>query len=287
MTRNGGGGTLCPQLESISTTGSLANYHLGRNYAVVFQPDNYDVRGNTGALETVIHHARGSGADKYVCLVIPSKFQTVTILGDDQVTSFVQSISFVFDSILGFKPEEVYVTKRLFSDDFTEEFKQPNKNFFSLNETSWETLEDLPDVFTHAMNLPSVDATLTTICLAVVLLAVATCALIVCCRRSMLCWRCLTATGSWVINGRGLFGVEAVDSDQRRARSLSPDEPFSIVDDTRSTAPLTAAKDLGAAFAAGQDPSINLRLPGKMASEPEGREGEKTGRDGETHQGDV
>ena len=298
MTKNGGGGTLCPQLESISTTGTLANYHLGRNYAVVFQPDNYDVRGNTGDLETVIHHARGSGADKYVCLVIPSKFQTVTILGDDQVTSFAQSITFVFDSVLGFKPEEVYVTKRLFSDDFTEDFKQPDKNFFSLNETSWQTLETLPDVFTRAMNLPSVDATVTTISLAIVLLIVSTCALIICCRRSMLCWRCLTATGSWVINGRGLFGVEATDSDPRRARSISPDEPFSHLDETRSTAPLTAPKDFDAAFAAGQDSSIQLQLPDKMTAALKGKENRMTDQGGEarqklnpgdkdTHQGDV
>ena len=240
MTKYGGGGTLCPQLESISTSESLVNYKLGRNFAVIFQPDHFDVRGNTGKLETVIHHARSDKTDKYVCLVVPSRFQTVTILDKNKkLESFAQAISFAYNSVLGFKPEDAFVTKKLFSKDFSENFKLPNKNFFSLNETAWETLEPLPDIFTQTMNLPVLDASVTTICLLLLALVATGILLLICCRRSMICWRCLTSAGTWLINGRGLFGVEAMDTENRRAKSVSPLETANSIEETRSTAPLS------------------------------------------------
>ena len=299
MTRYGGGGSPCRQLESVSTSASLANYELGRNYAVIFQPDNFDVRGNTGKLETVLHHGRGSRADKYVCLVVPSKFKTVTILGNDQVIKFSQAISFVFDSVLGFKPEDAFVTKKLFSDEFATDFKKPDKNYFSYNETAWEKLEELdPNIFTSAMNLPTVDATITTICLVFVALIAAAILLLVCGRRSMLCWRCLTSTGSWLINGRGLFGVTAMDAEVGRAKSVSPDDSFDPLEDERSTAPLSAAGAAGAAFSKGADggksPTLNLTLPKTSADQQSdggagwsGKWRRSSHPGGGAHQGDV
>ena len=258
-----GGGTVCPQLESVSTDGSLVNFELGRNFAAVFQPDDFDTRGSTGRLDTVLHHGRGTRKNKFVCLAIPAKFKSVSIIGNGTVTNFSQSVSFAYDTVLGFKPEDAFVTKKLFSNDFAANFLKSDKNFFSLNDTDWETLKELDtDIFTRTMNRPSVDAYITTICLVFIIIIATAILLLCCCRRSRICWRCVSSTTSWVINGRGIAGVSYMDREGSRARSLSPDDTWLDIESQRNIPQPPTGPSKASYRATGDKPQVNLTLGG-------------------------
>ena len=207
LTATSGGGSECRQEESVTSVGSLVNYDVGVTGSLIFMPDKLDVRGTVGHLETVLHHGRRQTENRYTCINVPSKFRSVSVLGERKEIRFNQQVSFSFDSVLGFNPKDVFVTKRLFTDHFAEDFRKPNQNFFSLNETRWEPLKQLDEEHAVVKTLSGKPASISFDALTLILVLLFTSAGVMClCSRYVSCAsRAVQKAINWCLNNKGVY----------------------------------------------------------------------------------